>query len=335
VYNLCSPVIFPCLEATVTISIAPVNDAPVAMPDTVRTLAGEKIISYIVGNDSDLENHSLGTYPVSNINVNGTLFILSSGYVSYTPDEDFVGTEEVMYQLCDTGTPSACDTTTLVLVSEQSCIDIQLHAYLEGAYQSSSGEMTTVLNTNRHLLPGQTPISPLATPTPAGHPYYTPPWNYNGLEGMNWTDADYATDVVDWVLVSFREGITKNTEVVRTAALLHKDGSLSFPDRCALSVTLGVDSLYVVVEHRNHIGVMSPNPVPINNYLFSYDFRTADSYKDPTSYGQKLLPSGVWCMYAGDGNQTADAQSYDINGSDKSIWVVMANLIITALVIII
>lgn len=320
-YHLCSPTIIPCPKATVTISITPINDAPVATPDTMRTLAGEKLISYVIGNDSDVENNSLAAYPLSNININGKLFILQSGYISYTPDLDFVGTEEVMYQVCDTGSPSACDTTKVVLISEQSCIDIELHAYLEGAYNSSTGEMTTTLNSNRHLLPGQTPVSPLATPTPAGHPYYPAPWNYNGFEGANWTDADYAADVVDWLLVSFREGIAKNTEVLRTAALLHKDGRVSFPDRCALSVTLGADSLYVVVEHRNHIGVMSPNPVPISDFLFAYDFRTTDSYKDPTSYGQKLLPFGVWCMYAGDGNQTADVQSYDINGSDKSIWV--------------
>jgi len=32
-------------------------------------------------------------------------------------------------------------------------------------------------------------------------------------------------------------------------------------------------SLYVVVEHRNHIEVMSPTTVSVNADMFTYDFR--------------------------------------------------------------
>ncbi len=60
------------------------------------------------------------------------------------------------------------------------CIDIELYAHLEGAFDVTTGEMTTMLNTQRGMLPGQTPVSALATPTVSGQPYGVAPWNYLG-----------------------------------------------------------------------------------------------------------------------------------------------------------
>jgi len=197
------------------------------------------------------------------------------------------------------------------------CIDIELYAYLEGTFDTTTGEMTTMLNTQRGMLPGQTPVSALATPTVAGQPYSIAPWNYQGAEGQDWTDADYTGIEVDWIMVSFRTDIASNTEIARTAAILNKDGSVNFIDRCVLSPPLS--STYIVLEHRNHMGVMTPQAIGVNNGYLFYDFRIGDSYRDATSFGQKLMFNGTWCLYAGDSNQN-DVPSFDINGTDKSIW---------------
>jgi len=196
-------------------------------------------------------------------------------------------------------------------------IKVELHAWLEGSYDPSIREMTTTLST-RGLLPGQTPISILATPTPAGQPYLNAPWNYTGTEGTNWNDTNYSNIESDWVLVSFRTGTAKSTEVGMTAAMLNRDGSIHFPDRCALPT--GNTPLYVVIEHRNHIGIMSPQAIDIQDNVLKYDFRRGDSFKDVTSFGQKQLPTGEWVMIAGDGNQIVDIFSYDITGTDKALW---------------
>ncbi len=200
------------------------------------------------------------------------------------------------------------------------CIDIQLYAFLEGPYDSTTTEMTTALGATRGLLPGQTPVSNLITPTPPGQPYNAAPWNYTGTEGATWTDADYTGDEVDWVLVSFRTAIEKNTQVAQGAALLHKDGSLHFPDRCVLNSALGVTSAYIIIEHRNHVAAMSPQAIPISNGIFSYDFRWSNSYTaSGTGFGQKQTSTGEWLMFTGDSDQS-DFPSYDIQGTDKTLW---------------
>jgi len=198
-------------------------------------------------------------------------------------------------------------------------IPINLKVLLEGAYDSTRSEMITNLNTERGLLPGQTPTSSLVAPTPAGQPYNAAPWNYTGTEGTDWTDDSYSSDAVDWVLISLRTDITKESERARAAGVINKDGTVTLPDRCALSVDN--DSVYVVIEHRNHIGIMTPHPVAISDSL-TYDFTQGNSYDgNATGAGQKELSFGLWGMYVGDADQSADANSYDINGSDKTPWV--------------
>lgn len=196
-------------------------------------------------------------------------------------------------------------------------IDIEISLWLEGAYDTTAGEMTTLLH-NRGLLPGQTPTSTLISPTPAGQPYAIAPWNYTGTEGEAWADNDYIGNETDWVLVSFRTNIAKDTEIAMTAGLLQKDGTIRFPNRAAL-LSNAPTPLYIIVEHRNHIGIMSPIPVDILNDVLTYDFRVSDSYRDPTSFGQKQLAQNTWSMYAGDADQS-DFPSYDIQGTDKTIW---------------
>ncbi len=199
------------------------------------------------------------------------------------------------------------------------CLKLNFTVYLEGPYDEAMDDMSTLLGSERRLLPGQTPSSPLALPTPAGQPYSGAPWNYAGIEGETFTDADYSADVVDWVLISLRTQTDKASEVAQAAALLLKDGTIQSAMNCPIEVQQA-GPFYVVVEHRNHMGIMSPVPLEVFNGEMTYDFSAQDSFRDATSVGQKQLANGKWVMLGGDMDQAADSQSYDINGTDKSIW---------------
>jgi len=198
------------------------------------------------------------------------------------------------------------------------CYRVQLATWLEGAHNISTGKMDTLLN-QRGLLPGQTPISPLAVPTAAGQPFHVTPWNYSGTEGENFTDANYLDNDVDWVLVYLQ---TPNRYPIhKTAAILQDDGNLRFTDSCPFESIQGFNDFNIVIEHRNHAGITTPKPVQLNDNLLSFDFRVAPVTDNlPIFYGYKEIASGLWGMYAGDANKTSDIGGYDINGGDKIIW---------------
>ncbi len=199
------------------------------------------------------------------------------------------------------------------------CPQANIKVFLQAAYDVLADEMTTQLATTRKILPGQTPTSDLATPTPAGQPYGLAPWNYFGNEGADFTDADYDNFSVDWVLLSLRKDINKADQVAQTAAVLQKDGSLRFVDNCPLEV-MSDGPFYIVVEHRNHMGAMSPNPVAVQNGVLNYDFTMQNSYTGNAGFGQIELAPNVWGMYTGDITQSPDTESYDINALDKAVW---------------
>lgn len=108
---------------------------------------------------------------------------------------------------------------------------------------------------------------------------------------------------------------------MRAAALLLEDGTVVFPEDNIFS-TYNLTSLYVVIEHRNHMGIMTPQLIDANeNCALAHDFTSSDSYipQEGIGFGQ-TINNNRWLMHAGDGNQISDEMSYDITGSDKSQW---------------
>jgi len=213
------------------------------------------------------------------------------------------------------GTPGAANTF---------CTDIELSVFLQGPYNPLTDEMDNQLNVDHGVLPGQTPANPNIAATPAIQPYGIAPWSYMGTEGTGFTDDNYSGKILDWVMVSFRTGVDKSTEVSRSAALVKKSGEITMVNRCAISDQV-TTPVYAVVEHRNHAGVMSHQPITIANSRMDYDFRVQESYvgpdpANPIGAGQAVIGTGVYGMYAGDGDQSGDAFSYDITGNDKTIW---------------
>ncbi len=198
------------------------------------------------------------------------------------------------------------------------CVTMDFYVYMEGVYSTVTQRMNTHLNLTRRLLPGQTPASALATPTPVGQPYAQPPWDYDGNEGINFGDNDYPTNVVDWVLVSLRTSTSPDSEVAKFAGLLSRDGHIDLLGNC-LRLSEG-ESYYIVVEHRNHLPVMSHIPIEVSNRSLNYDFRTQNSYNTQASFGSKEVQPNIWAMYGGNVLTNADDFGYQINGDDKILW---------------
>jgi len=155
---------------------------------------------------------------------------------------------------------------------------------------------------------------------PLIQPYNQPPWNYTGDEAVGLIPN---SDIVDWLLLEFRDAPDPASAggasaIYRMAAFLKADGNIVGldgvnPPRVNLEYN---HYLYLVIWHRNHLGIMSGLNVTELPDSFTYDFTdTADK-----TYGGekavKFLNTGIWGMISADGN--ADGQ---INNQDKNdIW---------------
>ncbi len=216
------------------------------------------------------------------------------------------------------------NTSQTTYLTRIGCQTVRLKVFLEGPYNTVNDNMNTTIN-NNHLLPGQDCTLPFITDTPHGQPYNTPPYNYNGNTGMQYGDfsgdTPYPPDVVDWILVSVRRTSLNNPDstIWTCAGWLHKDGTVTFPDNCPGPVIDITKDYYIMVQHRNHLGILSPSFVDIDcsGAFLSWDFTIQDSYKPPFRVGEKFM-DGIWAMLAANGDQVSSIKV--ISSPDRTIW---------------
>lgn len=166
---------------------------------------------------------------------------------------------------------------------ENTYVYLQAKIYLQGAYDSGSGQMTTTLNTTNQI--------PLVSPYPDHRVVTTMP-----------------AQITDWVLVELRD--SSFGFVAAKSVLLNRSGALVDDDGINPQVIMeGVPdgTYYIVVRHRNHIAVMSATPVPLNNGAAAmYDFTLAESQSWTMGPGGRAcveVKPTVWGLWAGDINQ--------------------------------
>jgi len=102
-------------EATVSINVNPVNDAPTAGPDTATTTKNTTVNILVLANDPDPEGDVLTVTAVTQ-GANGTATITNGGTsVSYRPRNGFLGTDSFTYTISDGngGTATAIVTVTV------------------------------------------------------------------------------------------------------------------------------------------------------------------------------------------------------------------------------
>jgi gliding motility-associated-like protein len=117
-YQVCddgSPVL--CTEATVYILINPENQPPLALNDINVTLINTPVNGNVLTNDSDPDGDviTVTTTLVTPPTNGGTVTIDSVGNYTYEPATGFTGTDVFVYEVCDDGNPSLCDTAIVTI----------------------------------------------------------------------------------------------------------------------------------------------------------------------------------------------------------------------------
>lgn len=179
--------------------------------------------------------------------------------------------------------------------SQSGNINLRSKIFLQGPFN------TNLMNTNlsqNGLLPNN-------------QPFNTAPWNYDGSESLS---SGLNSSFVDWVLVELRNSSNPTQVVSRKAAILKNDGTLLNSDG-----SIGVPfsnvqegSYYVAVFHRNHLAVMSANPVQLSASSQIYDF-TNGMDKAYGTNPMANLGNGIFGMYTGDGNSNGGITIADRN----------------------
>ncbi|MBT7045617.1 MAG: tandem-95 repeat protein, partial [Gammaproteobacteria bacterium] len=110
-----------CDVAEVTIEIRYIDESintTVAVDDAYKTDIDIPILSNVSTNDYDPEGDSQVTTTLISGPTNGTLTLNVTGTFEYVPTTGFSGNDQFVYQVCDNGTPHACDKATVYILVE-------------------------------------------------------------------------------------------------------------------------------------------------------------------------------------------------------------------------
>ena len=160
------------------------------------------------------------------------------------------------------------------------------------------------------------------TMDPAGKGYVSPYADKMIIEEMPKLTGG---TLCDWVYVKIRDGV-KGNYVDSVSAFLRQDGVVcDTAGKPYLSFNkLEKNAYYIVVEHRNHLGAMSKDPVTLKSTATDINMLVDFSNKDNVYQKLTVLPvkynkSGVYVLYGGDLNRDGLISVQDQNNIIKSM----------------
>ncbi len=164
-----------------------------------------------------------------------------------------------------------------------------------------------------------------ASMLPLSQPFNTAPWNYAGPESVA---SIPNPNIVDWILVELRQTAgsastaTPATIIGRQAGFILKGRFYCGHDGITmLRFDLVISqNLFAVVYHRNHLGIISANPLLSVGGTYTLDFSSGSGQAHGGSSAQKQIIPGVWALFSGDGDGNGT-----VNMNDKIFeWQIQA-----------
>jgi VCBS repeat-containing protein len=198
--------------ATVSVTINPVNDAPVANADAFETEVGVNLTIAAGGllvNDTDIDGDALSVVALDTALTAGIATLNADGSISYTPSASAVAssTDSFAYTVSD-GLLTSAATVTITLTAAPV---VAPTANNDAAVTAE--DTTTVINVLANDIAGSSAINPAtvsivapsngsAVADASGSVTYTPGANFNGVDQFSYTVTDTAGQVSNSALVS-------------------------------------------------------------------------------------------------------------------------------------
>ncbi|QDU26633.1 Serine-aspartate repeat-containing protein D precursor [Anatilimnocola aggregata] len=284
---------------TFTISLASVNDAPVATADSYATAENASLtiaVSGVLSNDTDIEGGKL-TAVLATGPSHGTLTLNANGSFSYSPNANYNGTDSFTYKTNDGVADSNIVTVSLAVtpvntaplasvdsytIAEDTQLSIITNGVLANDTDADSATLTAVLVAG--------PSHGTLTLNPDGSFAYSPTANYNGPDSFayqaNDGTLDSAITTVNLTVIAVNDAPIASGEVYSTA----EDVLLAVMAGGVLSNDVDVDGntlRAILVSGPSH-GTLMLNPdgsfvySPISNYngADSFVYRANDGSAD-------------------------------------------------------
>ncbi len=271
---------------TVTVTVTPVNDAPVAVNDTASVNEDASVTVSVLANDTDVENDTLSVTAVTQ-GANGAVVINANGTVTYTPAANFNGSDSFTYTISDGngGTSTATVTVTVTAVNDAPT------ANADSATVAEDGSVAiTVLANDTDPENNTLSVTAVTQGTNGavvidanGTVTYTPAANFSGTDSFTYTISDgnggTATATVSVTVTSANDAPV----AVNDAAAVDEDGTVAVavlandadPDGDSLtvaSVTQGTNGAVAI----NANGTVSYTPVANFKGTDSFTYTIAD-----------------------------------------------------------
>ena len=195
---------------------------------------------------------------------------------------------------------NGCDSTVnliLTIDSSHGLVQVPLRVFLSGPYDAETGLMHDDLRASG-LLPLTSTYTYNTTRTQAATASRIQP---------ELLKEEGERAIVDWICVELREVSTPSQVLVSQSGLLLRNGDIvNTEDKSPLCFTNIIPGYYYVsIRHRNHLGVMTANPVLLNSSSAPIDFTRAGRawvHPDINTNPPMINQAGICLLYPGDAN---------------------------------
>ena len=265
-------------NGTFTITVTAVNDAPVAVANTLTVDEDSSISNTdVIANDTDVEDDTLTLTAVSTDGT-GTVAVNSDGLsVDYTPAANFNGTETITYTVSD-GALSANGTFTITVTAVNDAPVAVANTLTVD--EDSSISNTDVIANDTDVEDDTltlTAVSTDGTGTVAVNSDglsvdYTPAANFNGTETITYTVSD-GTDTSEGTFTITVTAVNDAPVAVANTLTVDEDSSISNTDVIANDTDVEDDTLTLTAVSTDGTGT-----VAVNSDGLSVDYTPAANF---------------------------------------------------------
>ncbi|HEY9750572.1 MAG TPA: tandem-95 repeat protein, partial [Allocoleopsis sp.] len=304
-------------SATVSVTISPVNDAPIANSDVVTTNEDTAINIPVLANDTDVEGNALVITGVSVNPTNGTV-INNNGSFRYTPNTNFNGSDSFTYTISDGNGGTASATVSITVAAVNDLPKALSDLLVVPATTSASISAATLLANDTDVDSSLTiasvtqPLNGSLVSSPSGSYTYTPAASFNGNDSFSYTVSDgaggLASATVNLIVaqnldagfsVDADPNITNSTTIPHASVIATGDNNF---DYYSFTVTAGsqgifdidltnpnstntLDTEIFLFDNRGTLLSTNDNPTSadpgsssLNDAYLTYNFATAGRY---------------------------------------------------------